>query len=93
MGIVGEFEEELAGRRAGRELKRGAVVGDPVGTRGEERRVAGRGANRENTAAGGLAGARAGGGVFNDNTILRSEADRGGAFEVRLGVGFATLDV
>ena len=93
VGIVGEFEEELAGRRAGREAKRGAVVGDPVGTRGEKRPVAGRGANRENTAAGGLAGARAGGGVFNDDTILRGETDRACAFEIGLGVGFATLDV
>ena len=93
VGVVCEFEEELAGRRAGREVKRGAVVGDPVGTRGEKWPVTGRGANRENTAAGGLAGTRAGGGVFNDDTILRDETDRACAFEIGLGVGFAILDI
>jgi len=93
VGVVCEFEEELAGRRAGREVKRGAVVGDPVGTRGEKWRVTGCGTKRENTAAGGFAGTRAGGGVFNDDTILRDETDRACAFEIRLGVGFATLDI
>ena len=93
MRIVGHFEEEFAGRRTGQEAQRGAVVDDPVSTSDEKGLVAGRGANGEHAAAGGFAGACAGGRVFNHDTILRGETDRGGAPEIRLGIGFAPLNV
>lgn len=93
MRIVGHFEEEFAGRRNGREAQRGAVVDDPVSTSDEKGLVAGRGANGEHAAAGGFAGACAGGRVFNHDTILRGETDCGGAPEIRLGIGFAPLNV
>ena len=93
MGVICEFEEEFTGRRTGREVERGAVVGDPVCVCPEKGAVVGCGANAEHAAAGGFAGARAGGGVLDDDTVRRGDADGGGTFKVRLGIGLATLDV
>jgi len=55
VGIVDEFEEELAGRVVGGKVERGAVVGNPVCACGEKGRVVGGRTNGEHAAAGGFA--------------------------------------
>jgi hypothetical protein len=88
-----KFEGELSGGRVGVGAERGTIVDDPVCTGGEEGLVVGRGANREDAGAGNFAGTRAGRGVFDDDAELRVEMDSGCAFLVRLGIGFAALNV
>ena len=71
----------------------GAVADDPIGSRGGEFGVGRGGAQSKDAGAGGLSGADAGGSVFEDDAIGGSEAERGRAFEIRLGMGFAVGDV
>ena len=53
----------------------------------------GGGADGEDAAASGFAGADAGRGVFDDDALARREAEGGGTFEIGLGIGLAMLDV
>ena len=69
------------------------VVDDPSGTGGLEEVVGFGGAQGEDTRAGGSSGADAGGGVFDDDTVGGSKFEQRGAFEIRIGEGFAARDV
>ena len=53
----------------------------------------GSGADGQDAAAGGFAGANAGRSVFDDDAVGRGKAKSGGSGEVGLGIGLATLDV
>jgi hypothetical protein len=92
-GIVCEVKGKFAGGGWGGEADRGAIVDDPVGTTGKEFRVVGGGADGEDAAAGGFAGADSGRGVFDDDAVTGGKGESGGAFEVGLGIGLAMLDV
>ncbi len=89
----GEGEGESAGAGLGGEAEGGAVVDDPVGARGKKCVVVNCGAHGKDTGARGFAGTNAEGRVFNDDTGLRVEMKRLGAFEVRLRIGLAALDI
>jgi len=51
------------------------------------------GANGQDAAAGGFAGADAGRSVFDDNAVGRGKAESGGSGEVGLGIRLTKLDV
>ena len=53
----------------------------------------GGGADGEDAAASGFAGADAGRGVFDDDAVAGEKAESGGSLEVGLGIGLATLNV
>ena len=75
------------------EAKGGAIVDDPIGAGSEKGLVIGGGTNGENASAGGFAGTRAGGSIFDDDTILRGETEVGGTFGVGFGIGLAVMNV
>src|SRR6266849_3227377 len=77
----------------GGEAEGGEVVDDPVGAGLPQLGIGSGGAQGEDAGACGLAGANAGGGVFDDDAVGGSEAENLGGFEVGLGIGLAALDV
>jgi len=92
-GIVCEFEGKIAEGGGVGEANRGAIVDDPVGATGKEFGVAGGGADGKDAAARAFSRADAGRGVFDDDAVTGGKGKSGGAFEVGLGIGLATLDV
>jgi hypothetical protein len=66
-------------------------VGDPGGA--EEFANGERGADGENIHSGGAGGLDAGGGVFDDGAVARTEVELRGGFEVAVGIGLAGADV
>ncbi len=91
-GFREKFEVQTLGS-GGKELDRGAVVDDPVGAGGAEFFVGRGSAKGEDACACGSAGARAGGGVFDDHAFFGGDGEFGCAFEIRLGIGLAALNV
>jgi len=91
--IVGEVEGKFAGRGRGGEADLGTVVDKPVGALCEEFGVVSGGADGQDAAASGFAGAHAGRGVFDDDAVGRGKAESGGSGEVGLGIRLAKLDV
>jgi hypothetical protein len=91
--VGGEFDSELIVGETYGAAEGSAIVGDPVGTGGEELRISAGGTDGENTGTRGFAGARAGSGVFDDNAIDGREAQGFGAFEIGFGMRLAVADV
>jgi hypothetical protein len=73
--------------------ERRQIVDDPGGARGKEVRVGGGGAQGQDSDAGGLARADAGGSVFDDDAVIGGKAQKLRGFEIGLGVGLAAEDV
>ncbi len=91
--IVDEVKRKFAERGRGVEADGGAIVDDPVGATGKEFGIPGGGADGEDAATGGFAGADAGRGVFDDDALSGGNIERGGSLEIRLGIRLAMLDV
>ena len=89
----GEFEGELIAGGSEGAAEGSAVVGDPIGAGGVEFCIGAGGADGEDARTGRFAGACAGGGVFDDDAIGRRELQGRGAFQIRLRMRLAVLDV
>ncbi len=91
--VCREFEGKLAGGGIGKKTKRRAIVGYPVGAGVEQNGIFDGSAQGENAGSGGFAGPNAEGGIFDDDATLWFEMKVSGAFEIRLGIRFAALDI